>query len=312
MFEKLKMETSMRKTALGLTLGLFSMSAWSVCPYNFDVTQDQILKISSVSSNQADIFPVINGQKVSFKLLETSNPSKGKGYLATSKEFANIWIAAMTPSTTASLTNTYSKLLTKNNLKLSVKNNLSSFNNQTTTQSSINIYGDKAIPQTGIIAFEFRFKLINQLNIGQVVTFPVPVSAFGQTQSGETITLGAFYANNNSNSVLSSTVAKNLDIFNLANPIYKEYITQEGYQHIGFYINQNDHQIGLIINGINKGYIAMLPSKLKNIGFFIPFEYGYIDSEFLNKEISAELITDRNKLQFTYPLGTMDICGVGS
>lgn len=312
MFKKLKMETSMRKTALGLTLGLFSMSAWSVCPYNFDVTQDQILKISSVSSNQADIFPVINGQKVSFKLLETSNPSKGKGYLATSKEFANIWIAAMTPSTTASLTNTYSKLLTKNNLKLSVKNNLSSFNNQTTTQSSINIYGDKAIPQTGIIAFEFRFKLINQLNTGQVVTFPVPVSAFGQTQSGETITLGAFYANNNSNNVLSSTVAKNLDIFNPTNPIYKEYIIQEGYQHIGFYINQNNHQIGLIINGINKGYIAMLSSKLKNIGFFIPFEYGYIDSEFLNKEISAELITDRNKLQFTYPLGTMDICGVGS
>lgn len=312
MFKKVKMETSMKKTALGLTLCLFSMSAWSVCPYNFDVTQDQILKISSVSSNQADIFPVINGQKVSFKLLETSNPSKGKGYLATSKEFANIWIAAMALSTTASLTNTYSKLLTKNNLKLSVKNNLTLSNKLTATQSSINIYGDKTIPQTGILAFEFRFKLINQFSTGQIATFPVPVSAFGQTQSGEIITLGVFYANNNSNNVLSSTVATNLDILNSANPIYKEFITQEGYQHIGFYINQNSHQIGLIINGANKGYIAMLPSKLKNIGFFIPFEYGYIDSEFLNKEISAELITDRNKLRFTYPLGTMDICGVGS
>lgn len=310
MFKKLKMEITMKKIALGLTLGLTSMGAWSICPYNFDVTQDQILKISPVSSNQADVFPVISGQKVSFKLVETTNPGKGKGYLATSKEFANIWIAAMAPTTTASLTNTYSKLLTKNNLKLSVKNNLTSSNAQTATQSSVNIYGDKAIPQTGILAFEFRFKLINQLTTGQVATFPVPVSAFGQTQSGETITLGAFYANNSSNNVLSSTVATNLDILNPANPIYKEFITQEGYQHIGFYINQNSHQIGLIINGANKGYISTLPSKLKNIGFIIPFEYGYIEPEFLNKEISAELITERSKLQFSYPSGTTDICGV--
>lgn len=304
------MGITMKRIALGLTLGMTSMGAWSICPYNFDVTQDQILKISAVSSNQANVFPVISGQKVSFKLVETTNLSKGKGYLATSKEFANIWIAAMAPATTASLTNTYSKLLTKNNLKLSVKNNLTSPNIQTPSQSSINIYGDKAIPQIGILAFEFRFKLINQLSTGQVATFPVPVSAFGQTQSGETITLGTFYANNNSNNVLSSTVATNLDILNPANPIYKEYITQEGYQHIGFYINQSSHQIGLIINGVNKGYVATLPSKLKNIGFFIPFEYGYIEPEFLNKEISAELITERSKLQFSYPSGATDICGV--
>lgn len=312
MFKKLKMEITMKKIVLGLTLGLTSMGAWSICPYNFDVTQDQILKISPVPPSQADVFPVISGQKVSFKLIETTNPSNGKGYLATSKEFANIWIAAMAPTTTASLTNTYSKLLTKNNLKLSVKNNLPSSNTRTTTQSSINIYGDKAIPQTGILAFEFRFKLINQLTTGQIATFPVPVSAFGQTQTGETITLGAFYTNNSSNNVLSSTVAKNLDILNPANPIYKEFITQEGYQHVGFYINQNSHPIGLIINGTNKGYITTLPSKLKNIGFIIPFEYGYIEPEFLNKEISAELITDRSKLQFSYPSGTTDICGVGA
>lgn len=41
----------MKEIALGLTLGLTSMGAWSICPYNFDVIQDQILKISPVSSN---------------------------------------------------------------------------------------------------------------------------------------------------------------------------------------------------------------------------------------------------------------------
>ncbi|MCX5466226.1 DUF4882 family protein [Acinetobacter nematophilus] len=88
--------------------------------------------------------------------------------------------------------------------------------------------------------------------------------------------------------------------------------TPDGYQRIGIYINQDAKQIGVIYNGVDKGYFPNgAPVKIKSITFENAMEYGGINSNSptIGKDVSIELITDKNQFQFTYPVGTMDICG---
>lgn len=84
--------------------------------------------------------------------------------------------------------------------------------------------------------------------------------------------------------------------------------TQE-YQRLGIYINQNTRQVGFIVNGVDQGYKSTLPAPLENISFNVVSGLSIYSNQLFGQELSNELITDRNALQFNYPQGTTDMCG---
>ncbi|EPZ0889646.1 DUF4882 family protein, partial [Acinetobacter baumannii] len=81
------------------------------------------------------------------------------------------------------------------------------------------------------------------------------------------------------------------------------------YQRLGVYINQDTNQVGFISNGVDEGYQSTLPAPLENIRFFVSSDISIDAEQLFGQELSNELITDRNALQFNYPQGTTDICG---
>lgn len=168
--------------------------------------------------------------------------------------------------------------------------------------------GDKAIPTTGVIAFEYRIKVPTLGNTGYVNIFPA-LSA-GIMQNGKAVnfivayqhgpTTNNFYIQTTSND--SALVSNG---FNLAPEV-----TSDGYQKIGIYINQNSNQVGLVFNGINKGYFATFPSKLDNLYFSLTSNFSDLAAIDVNKDVSIEFLLDKSKITQSYPTGTKDICGV--
>ncbi|WP_335955044.1 DUF4882 family protein [Acinetobacter guillouiae] len=82
-------------------------------------------------------------------------------------------------------------------------------------------------------------------------------------------------------------------------------------QNLGIYLNQNSNQIGLIVNNNNLGYVSTLPSKPKDFTIVpkVGFEGFEANSPYLNKTMSLELVTDKSKFTNTFPTGTKDACG---
>ncbi|MBJ8417471.1 DUF4882 family protein [Acinetobacter courvalinii] len=81
---------------------------------------------------------------------------------------------------------------------------------------------------------------------------------------------------------------------------------------IGLFINQNSKQIGLNINGVNKGYIdsfSTTPTKIGFIAYGVAMAFGAGDPN-IGKTISGELITDKSKMTLNYAAGTKDICEI--
>ncbi|MDC4692567.1 DUF4882 family protein [Acinetobacter baumannii] len=168
--------------------------------------------------------------------------------------------------------------------------------------------GDKVIPTSGIIAFEYKIKVPTLVNTGYVNIFPT--LAAGIMQNGKAVnfivayqhgpTVNNFYIKTTSN---DSTVVS--DLFNLAPEV-----TSDGFQKIGIYINQNSNQVGLVFNGVNKGYFATFPSKLDNLYFSLTSNFFDLAATDANKDVSIEFLLDKSKITQTYPKGTKDICGV--
>ncbi|WP_372556592.1 DUF4882 family protein, partial [Acinetobacter pittii] len=81
------------------------------------------------------------------------------------------------------------------------------------------------------------------------------------------------------------------------------------YQRLGIYINQDTNQVGFISNGVDEGYQFKLPGALHKIAFSMNGNINILSTNLFGQELSNELITDRNALQFNYPQGTTDMCG---
>lgn len=82
-------------------------------------------------------------------------------------------------------------------------------------------------------------------------------------------------------------------------------------QNLGIYFNQNSNQVGLIVNKNNLGYVATLPTKPKDfgIGALASYEGFEANSLYLNKTMSLELVTAKSKFTNAFPSGTTDACG---
>ncbi|WP_353168651.1 DUF4882 family protein [Acinetobacter sp.] len=270
----------MKKLTLALVTGLMSVSGWSACTYNFDASLSQIQTMMGYAVPNLTLFPQNSNQKVGLTL-QSGIPAGSSGdyrvFVATSNTYANNAI--------------------------SIGNN-----------SGSNL-GDKVLPSSGIVAFEFSYKVPNELSqTGQLATFPVAVG--GNMENGKRFQFATFYANNtdstgvgvkNDFSFLITADGKNQIELNNINGSHVSDPAQ--LQKIGFYLNQSSNQVGLIVNGVNHGYVYSLPSKANNIGFLLNAMYQNIDATDVNKLFSIELITDSTKMTQTYPTGTKDICG---
>jgi hypothetical protein len=255
-------------------------SSAPVCKYSFDATQEDFdLWNNEYPDFPKKIFPSINGQKFGFKVEPRSESEYGYvDYAATSKA----------------------------------------------TLNSTNDMGDLTIPNTGIIAFEMELKVptiaLGNSSFGNSTYYSSSIRFSGVTNNGYTVRsnywfdMGGYDPDFGENPArLNYSVAYRLsDNSGPDNPYYKgQNMTNSsnGYQRLGMYINQNTKQIGFIINGVDHGYQSTLPASLENIRFSVSSSIGIYSNQLFGQELSNELITDRNALQFSYPQGTTDMCG---
>ncbi|WP_111859373.1 DUF4882 family protein [Acinetobacter sp. CFCC 10889] len=87
-------------------------------------------------------------------------------------------------------------------------------------------------------------------------------------------------------------------------------ISSSSIQNLGIYINQNTNQLGIIINKQNLGYVGSFSSKLKSLTYspVVQFQGFSSNSPYINKDYIQEIITDKSKFTNTFPTGTKDIC----
>ena len=261
------------QTLLAQTTSLNSSAP--VCKYNFDVTQEDFdLWNNEYPDFPKKIFPLITGQKFSFTVEPRPESEYGNlDYIAINKASLN----------------------------------------------STNDIGDLTLPHTGIIAFEMELKLPTSA-LGNSAYYSSGIGFSGVTNNGYTVRssfwfdMGSYDPDFGENPArLSYSVAYRLsDESGPDNPYYKSQNmtnNSNGYQRLGIYINQNTKQVGFIRNGVDQGYQSTLPASLENIRFSTSSGISIYSNQLFGQELSNELITDRNALQFAYPQGTTDICG---
>ncbi|EOD4267952.1 DUF4882 family protein [Acinetobacter baumannii] len=256
-------------------------SSAPVCKYNFDANQEDYDLWNDEHSDywSMKIFPLISGQKFSLKVEPRPESKYGTlEYVARSKISLN----------------------------------------------STNDIGDFTLPHTGIIAFEMELKIptsaLGNSSLGNSTYYSSAIGFNGITNNGYTVRsnywfdMGTYDPDFGENPArLYYSVAYRLsDNSGPDNPYYKgQNMTNNsnGYQRLGMYINLNTKQVGFIVNGVDQGYQSTLPAPLENISFSVSSAISIDAEQLFGQELSNELITDRNALQFNYPQGTTDICG---
>jgi hypothetical protein len=268
------MDKVMKTTITGLILATLSSVSWSVCTYSLDATNSQISSFGAVP------FSNKSAQSVSENVT-----SANKMYMAAST------------------------------------GGISGFLENGGT-------GDKNLPSTGVVAFEVEVPkfLLNKPTNGEVETDILlfskdtvnqgvfsgmiflhsgynNVSAYPENARVGGMLSGGSYTMNNGQITISnpSVTIPNTAVSLPLNSNYR----------IGVYLNQSSKQIGLIVNGVNKGYLFNYEKSLLNLGIILGLTTSRLTTSdnVLNQEIKLSLITDKNQLQFSYPSGSKDICG---
>ncbi|WP_223861099.1 DUF4882 family protein [Acinetobacter seifertii] len=186
---------------------------------------------------------------------------------------------------------------------------------------------DKAISSSDIFAQEFIFDVNNlKVNLGsnsQMYEYGFIIT--GSSDSKMELTLNLMFAKGNnysgvmdgdSISSLGATYKSDgngyltyLSANRTTNPVE---VPADGKVRVGIYVNQNTKQVGYIINGVNYGYLNLtMENKLKYISFMGAINQDHFaNSALTGKTVGLQLVTDKSKMQFTYPTGAKDICGV--
>ncbi|MEN5174645.1 DUF4882 family protein [Acinetobacter higginsii] len=256
---------------------LRSFSQAQTCQYNFDATQQDYdaWNLQNPGYTSATQFPEINGQKFGFTVKSTPIEEEAHtSYTATSK-------AALEP--------------TNNN-------------------------GDFPLPTTGIIAFEMQVKIPTPPPTGDS-SYTSSFWIRGMTDNGYAIHSDFGFQSGTHDPDFGENPAAlfyslRYQLSDGTGPTtvghYKNTkVTSntDNYQRLGIYINQLTKQVGFIFNGADQGYQSTLPAALENLSFNINSGVSIYSNHLDGQELSSELITDRNALQFSYPQGTTDICG---
>lgn len=81
---------------------------------------------------------------------------------------------------------------------------------------------------------------------------------------------------------------------------------------VGVYYDQATKKIGIIVNGVDRGYLWSYTYPLSDFAFFVLLSVGGIGGTTaypVGEYVSYEIVTDHTKLQYSYAYGTTDICG---
>lgn len=186
---------------------------------------------------------------------------------------------------------------------------------------------DKPIATSDIFVQEFIFDVNNiKVNIGtssQFYEYGFLITGSSQNKVELTINLMFRKSNNYSGIVDGDSITSFgttyksdgtgyltfLSAARNSNPIQ---IPADGKVRVGLYVNQNTKQVGYIINGMNYGYTNLtMENKLKYMSYTgVINQDHFANSALTGKTVGLKLVTDKSKIQFTYPTGAKDICGV--
>lgn len=270
------MEMKMKKLTLALVTALMSVSGWTACNYNFDATETEIQQMSSTLIPPAKKFLNLNGTTGSITL-----ESNSYQYWASTSSFLN-----------------------------SYKNYMNG--------TSSTITGDKTIQNTGRYAVELRINDFAE----------IPMGTYAGSQSG-VYNLGYnFFGIKNGNLkyggflwVVNSDQTKNKTVFvtvtdlgsgvNYAKEFQLNYNAPTNYI-VGLYFDQDARQIGINLNGTDKGFINNVP--LQESATQVSFQMfgtsgGYPASLPKTFKPSQTMIFDASQTTLKYLSNTKDICG---
>lgn len=269
----------MKRLTIGLLTSLVSVSGWSACAYNFNLTQAQVDSYNNTHTRKKQLMTSIDvaAQKGTSVIALMGNPTIDQT-LTTSSMLLN---------------NTPDKIVSGGNIlaieaetDTSQLQSLLSGSNNETQQLGFVISGSSAAgPEIG---FNFGQSLVNNSPTG--------------SPNGNILTIvGA-----STNYINGETSIKEMDPRRIAIQV-----PASGKVRFGLYINQISKQLGFIINGINYGYMNVTANNpITKIGILAESQAApYSTTAFLGKSVSMTLITDKSQMQFSYPTGTTDICG---
>lgn len=186
---------------------------------------------------------------------------------------------------------------------------------------------DKPIANSDIFVQEFIFDVSNlQVNLGttsQMYDYGFLITGSSQNKIELALNI-AFTKGNNYSGVMNGDSIIVLGVTNKSdgtgylaplsaarntNPVE---VPADGKVRVGIYVNQNTKQVGYIVNGTNYGYLNItMENKLSYISFTgVINQNHFANSALTGKMVGLQLITDKSKMQFTYPTGAKDICGV--
>ncbi|MFW1800860.1 DUF4882 family protein [Acinetobacter nematophilus] len=266
----------MKKLTLALVTGLMSVSGWSACTYNFDTTEIEIQQMSNNLIPPAKKFSSLNETTGSFTLESNSY---------------QYW------ASTSSFLNSYKKYM---------------------NGTSSTITGDKTIQNTGRYSVELKINDFADIPNGTYVgnqsgVFNLGYNFFG-IKNGS-LKYGGFLWIVNSDQAKTKTVFVTLTDLSIGANYGKEfqlsYNTPNNYI-VGLYFDQDARQIGINLNGIDKGFINNVP--LHEAATQVSFQMygtsgGYPASLPKTFKPTQTLIFDASQITLKYLTGTKDICG---
>ena len=137
-----------------------------------------------------------------------------------------------------------------------------------------------------------------------------PLYNFFLSDATTTLKTGVIDVSNSSNGISVNVTISDMDGANQIVHKYPVASLGSGFR-VGMFVNQNSKQIGLNVNGINKGYISSFMGTPNKIGFITTGVTTSIPNNDPNigQAISGELVTDSNQIGLNYSVGIKDICG---
>lgn len=191
------------------------------------------------------------------------------------------------------------------------------------------VIGDKLVSNVGTVAFEFKingFASTKPLNDGEL---DAQITFYGQDTTNNSMLSGMLWLHSGFNGVSAypesarfggmlrggaytmnngTPMPINPVVFLPSTPVV---LPVGNNFRVGVYLNQTTKELGLIVNGINKGILLNYEKTLKNIGFLISSTQNRVDlnDPIVNQNVGVELITDAASMTLSYPSGTTDICG---
>ncbi|NNP70457.1 DUF4882 family protein [Acinetobacter sp. Ac_5812] len=265
----------MKNLILGVLVSFSTISsAFAVCTYNLDATPYEISKMYS-GQNITERFPTVVSQDYGYQIKSTNSVLNSlRLYAAGSSTFVNA---------------------------------ISSWDAASSKDAELN--GDVVLPENGIYAIEFKINSFHfASNIGSA-EYNLGAMIVGTSNSKRGVNIIPILSNTSTGLKLKIDIVDKLggNFETVSFPVPNQLANFR----YGLYFNQDTKQVGVIVNGVNKGYInTPLSNKIDALGFILQGRISNIPSasSYLNKYVTAKIITDKSELNFNYPIGTKDIC----